>query len=105
MGEIWLKAARDADSLTPLERIRHWSLLNALFRMLEQQFLLHSAGSLDAAVWKSIDSIIGDMIQADGTRAYLRERSHWYTDDFVAFLESKGVVVRTVVSRYLCKRG
>jgi hypothetical protein len=58
-------------------------------RTWEDQFFQWSEGHLDLRMWPGIKASAGDIFAFPGVQAWWKTRSHWYSDQFQAFIEDK----------------
>jgi hypothetical protein len=91
MADIWLRGCADPDTLAPLDELRFRTYLNSMFKMFEQQFVMHERGLLDSEDWETMDAVHGDFVQMPGIRAYFAARGHWYRRSYVDYLKGKGL--------------
>jgi len=91
LADIWLRGCADPGSLTPLDELRFRTYLNSMFKLFEQQFLMHERGFLDAEDWETMDAVHGDFVQIPGIRTYFAARGHWYRRSYIDYLAGKGL--------------
>jgi hypothetical protein len=83
MGELLLVGGGSYESLDRVDEVRFRALMNALFRGLEQQYLLHREGALDDEAWTAVDNLIGDFASLPGVQRYFADRGQWYVPGFL----------------------
>jgi hypothetical protein len=83
MGELLLRGGGDHESLDRVDHVRFRGLMNALFRGLEQQYLLREEGALGDDEWVAVESIVSDFATLPGVRQYFSDRGQWYTPGFL----------------------
>ena len=86
MGALFLNGNADYKSLDQIDQVRFRGLMNALFRGLEQQYLLQKEGRLDSESWTAVEAIIADFGSLPGVQQYLADRSNWYAQSFIDFV-------------------
>ncbi len=88
MGALLLTGGGDYEKLDEVDRVRFRGLMNALFRGLEQQYLLREEGALDDEAWSAVEQITKDFSSLPGVQQYLADRGNWYSASFLAFVWS-----------------
>ena len=89
LAELYFRGIHDFASLNGAELPRFSSLLSHIFRMWEDQLLQWTEGHFDPRVWHGIDAAIRDFCSLPGMQGWWKTRSHWYSDQFQAFIEKK----------------
>lgn len=88
MGALLLTGGGDYEKLDEVDRVRFRGLMNALFRGLEQQYLLREEGALDDEAWSAVAQIAKDFSALPGVQQYLADRGNWYSARFLDFVWS-----------------
>lgn len=88
LGQLLVEGAADLSRLSPGDQARFRGLMNALFRGLEQQFLLRTEGALDDESWIAVEHITRDFASLPGVQTYLTDRGRWYTTSFLEYVWS-----------------
>ena len=86
LGKLLVQGGADPEVLSPGDQARFRALMNALFRGLEQQYLLHREGSLDGESWAAVERMIQDWVALPGVQTYFRDRGRWYTTGFLEYV-------------------
>ena len=83
VGELFHRGGGAYHELDGVDQLRYRGLLNALFRGLEQQFLLRGQGALGDDEWRTVQRIIADFTSLPGVQQYFVERGQWYSAGFL----------------------
>lgn len=86
LGELLVRGGADLMQLSTGDQARYRGLMNSIFRSMEQQYLLRREGALDDESWAAVENIILDFASLPGTRMYLTDRGHWYTESFLTYV-------------------
>lgn len=83
--ELFLRGSASYDTLDQVDQTRYRSLMLGFWRMLEDQYYLHRAGTLDPERWGAISRTMADYMQLPGIQRFLVDRGHWFTPTFIEF--------------------
>jgi hypothetical protein len=86
LGRLLVQGGANPEALNPGDQARFRGLMNALFRGLEQQYLLRREGSLDDESWAAVERMIRDWVALPGVQVYFRDRGDWYTTGFLEYV-------------------
>lgn len=86
LGQLLVQGGANPEVLSPGNQARFRALMNALFRGLEQQYLLRQEGALDDESWAAVDRMIRDWVALPGVHLYFRDRGAWYTASFMKYV-------------------
>ena len=91
LSAIFAKGAAGYEALTAHEQVRYRSFCNAIFHLLEQQFLSREEGSLHDEAWNGVSQMIADFAKLPGVHDYFADRGNWYSPRFVEHLRTVGL--------------
>ncbi len=74
-----------------------------LFRAAEGLHDQYTQGRLDPKTWRGIGRTLEDVARNPGVKAWWPTRSHWYSDDFIAYV--KPYIDSTEPQRMYSERG
>jgi hypothetical protein len=77
---------RLTSSLTALEKVRLTSLLNQFSRAGEQACFSFHAGTLDAEIWRGLETQLREVYASPGVQEWWSIRGHWYSEAFRALV-------------------
>ena len=89
VADLFLRGLNDFSSLSGAQVPRFSSLLGQMCRTWEDQFFQWSEGHFDLRVWRGMEASASDIFAFLGVQAWWKTRSHWYTEEFQAFIEQK----------------
>ena len=87
VAELWAKGLKDFSSLSEPETVQFSSHCGRLMRLVSGLQDQHVQGRLDARTWEGMRRTLDDVARYPGFKAWWPTRSHWYPDDFVAFVD------------------
>lgn len=87
LAELWLKGLQDFSSLNDAEAVQFSSQLGRFFRAAEGLRDQFGQDRLAPETWRGIGRTLEDVARYPGVKAWWPTRSHWYTDDFVAYVK------------------
>lgn len=82
LAEIFVKGLKDLDSLDEVERLRYFSHMARMFRILEGLQKHNSEGRLEDASWAGVRNILIDFSAQKGFSDWWILRRHWYSKQF-----------------------
>jgi hypothetical protein len=87
LAEVYYRGLHDFESLEPLDFVRFSALLNQAFRNLEELYYVQAEGHLEKSVWRGWEAATRDFNAYPGVQAWWRLRSHWFSEEFVKFVD------------------
>lgn len=87
LAEVYYRGIHDFKSLEPTDFVRFSALLNQAFRDIEELYYLQAEGHLERRVWRGWERAIRDFNGYPGVQAWWRLRSHWFSEEFVKFID------------------
>jgi hypothetical protein len=87
LSELYYRGIHDFDSLEGAEFVRFSTLMNQLFRTVEEMYYLQAAGHLAKGLWHGWEAAHREFNAYPGVQAWWRLRSHWFSDEFVKFVD------------------
>ena len=87
LAEVWMKGLQDFSSLNESEVIQFSASIGRFFRVAESLHDQYTQGRLDPKTWRGIGRTLSDVSRNPGVKAWWPTRSHWYSDDFVAYVK------------------
>jgi hypothetical protein len=87
LSEVWMNGVNDFSSLNPAETARFSAQMGRLFRVGEGIHDQYKQGRFDPKIWRGITRTLEDIAQLPGAKAWWPTRSHWFTDEFVTFIQ------------------
>ena len=85
--ELYYRGIHDFDSLKGADLVGFSTLMNQLFRTVEEMYYLQAAGHLEKGVWHGWEAAHRDFNAYPGVQAWWRLRSHWFSEEFVKFVD------------------
>lgn len=86
MGDLWYRGVTDYKSIQGGDLPRFNALIDHLFRIYEDMYYQKLEGHLDPRVWRGFEAPMRDIIAYPGIQAWWRSRSHWFSEEFGAFV-------------------
>jgi hypothetical protein len=86
LAEVWTKGIKDFSSLSESETVQFSSQCGRFMRLVSGLRDQHEQGRLDASAWEGIRRTLDDVTRYPGVKTWWPTRSHWYSDDFIAFV-------------------
>ena len=87
LSELFYRGIHDFDSLKGADLVGFSTLMNQLFRTVEEMYYLQAAGHLEKGVWHGWETAHRDFNAYPGVQAWWRLRSHWFSEEFVKFVD------------------
>ena len=87
LTEVWYRGIHDFDSLEGAEIVSFGSLVLQLFHIWVETYQQHLEGHLAPHVWRETELSLRDIIAYPGIQAWWRLRSHWFTEEFVKYVD------------------
>jgi len=87
LSEVWIKGVNDFSSLSPAETAQFSSQMGRLFRVGEGIHDQYKQGRFDPKIWRGITRTLEDVARFPGAKAWWPTRSHWFTDEFITFIQ------------------
>jgi hypothetical protein len=88
-ASLYLKAIRDYESLPDEERLMMSFTFDALFRVMEQQFLHVQAGNVDSQFFRSLNAGYREWVCLPGVKRWWELSRHMYGTDFGAHIDNE----------------
>ena len=85
--ELYYRGIHDFDSLKGADLVGFSTLMNQLFRTVEEMYYLQAAGHLEKGVWHGWETAHREFNAYPGVQAWWRLRSHWFSDEFAKFID------------------
>ena len=89
LSAVLFRGIQDFGALERTELPRFSALLGYLFRVYEENFFQWKEGNLDPHVWYGLESPVDDILAYPGVQKWWATRSHWYSEEFQAFVHRK----------------
>ena len=87
VAELRIRGFDDFESLEGVDRARFDSLMNQLFRNLEDVYYQNLHGHLDPRVWRGMEVAVRELNAQPGVQAWWRSHSHWFGgEEFAKFI-------------------
>jgi hypothetical protein len=86
LSELFFRGIHDFESLKGAEIVRFGSLMHSTFRQSEEVYYRQLEGHLHSRVGHGLEAVMLDMIAYPGVQAWWRLRSHWFSEEFVKFI-------------------
>jgi len=87
LTEVWYRGIHDFDSLKGPEIVSFGALALQLFHIYGETYHQQLEGHLDPRVWRETEASLRDFIAYPGIQAWWRLRSHWFSEEFVKFVD------------------
>lgn len=87
LAEILIEAGHKPHLEGPT-RVRYWTFTNNLLRVYENAYLLKRDNSISEAHWIGMTRLIIDYKSMAAFAEYWRQRKHWLSDDFYAYMDA-----------------
>jgi len=87
LADVYDRGIHDFESLEGTDRIRFSILMHGAFRNFEEIYHLQAKGHLEEDVWHGWEAVIRDINAYPGVQAWWRLRSHWFSQEFVKFID------------------
>jgi hypothetical protein len=87
LGDLYYRGVHGFESLKNGDLIRFGSLLLQLFYIYSEMYHQQLEGHLDPRLWRESKLSLCDIIAYPGIQAWWRLRSHWFSDEFVNFID------------------
>ena len=69
-------------------RVRFYAFTNNLMRIHENAYLQKAEGAIPEAHWEGLTRLMIDYTDMPAFDSYWRDRKHWSSDEFIAYMES-----------------
>ena len=86
-ADVWVRGLKDFTSLSEQETVQFSSHCGRFMRVVSGLRDQHQQGRLDDRTWEGMRRTLDDVSRYAGFKAWWPTRSHWYPDDFVAFVD------------------
>jgi hypothetical protein len=86
IAEIFARGNSDYDSLTVTEKVRLFSTVNPLIKVLEEAFWQHENGRLDDEIWLPLKNQFAFFLGADSFVQVWAQRQRLYSEKFKEFV-------------------
>src|SRR5215469_14950098 len=84
LAEVWNRGVQDWESLEGTDRQVFQAFTLQLFHIFEELYYQQLEGHLDRRLWREVETPMGDLIKTwPGIRAWWRDYSDWFGEDFV----------------------
>jgi hypothetical protein len=80
LAELYYRGIQDFRSLKSGDVVRFSTLMNQLFRTVEEMYYLQAADHLEKGVWHGWEAAHRDFNAYPGVEAWWRLRSHWFSE-------------------------
>ena len=87
LSELWVKGTGDFDSLDQVEVVQYAAHLGRFFRIAEGMHRQYSQGRLEARAWRGLARTLEDIALLPGVKTWWAKRKHWYSDEFIVFVQ------------------
>ena len=87
LGELYYRGIHDFESLKNGDLVRFGALMLQLFHIYGETYHQQLEGHLDPRVWRETEASLRDFIAYPGIQAWWRLRSHWFSEEFVKFVD------------------
>ena len=87
LRELYYRGVRDFNSLEGADFVGFGVLMNQLFHIFNEMYYQRLDGHLDPRVWRQVEGPLRDIIAYPGVQAWWRLRSHWFSEEFVKFVD------------------
>ena len=87
LSELYYRGLHDFQSLEGAERMRFSALMGQMFRLYEETYFGQSEGHLALRLWREAEAALRDIYGYPGVQAWWRNRSHWFSEKFVKFVD------------------
>jgi len=87
LTDVYYRGIHDFESLKTGDLIRFSALMDQAFKVHEELYYLQAEGHLDPRVWRGWEAAIRDLNGYPGVQAWWRSRSHWFSEEFVKFVD------------------
>ena len=89
VASILLRGMQNPDDMGGEDKLRFYCLLYSMFWALENAFVQHNAGALDADEWAGIRQSFTDFGKLPGMQDYWSNRKHWFGPKFQRFMDTE----------------
>ena len=90
LADLFLKASRDFEGLTPAERLRYRRWINSGLNIWEHAFYSHAAGTMDDDLWEGYDTSYMSIVCDRPSRAIWKEIASFFGSAFRAHVDGIG---------------
>jgi hypothetical protein len=87
LAEVWNRGIHDFESLGGADLVGFSMLMDQLFFIYQEMYYQQLEGHLDPRLWCMTEAPLSDVNAYPGVQAWWRSRSHWFSDDFVKFID------------------
>jgi hypothetical protein len=87
LRELYYRGMHDFDSLEGADLVGFGVLMNQFFHIVSELYYQKLEGHLDPRVWREVEVPLRDIIAYPGVQAWWRLRSHWFSEEFVKFVD------------------
>ena len=87
LRELYYRGIHNFDSLEGADLIGFGVLMTQLFSIYKEMYYQRLDGHLDPRVWHEVEAALPDIIAYPGVQAWWRLRSHWFSEEFVKFVD------------------
>ena len=87
LRELYYRGIHDFDSLKGADLVGFGVVMLQLFHVYGETYQQHLEGHLAPHVWRETELSLHDIIAYPGVQAWWRLRSHWFSEEFVKFVD------------------